>query len=118
MAASNYLKQEILKQYFTSNITISLYISNPTASDTGIEVSGGGYKRMPISFTAPGTSITNKDTITFPLALTKWGRITHYAIRNSAGTLLVFGEIATPREVIASDEVVFRAGTVKIEFEV
>lgn len=98
---------------YTSPATVYLacYTSNPTANDTGTEVTGGSYARPSITFAAPsgGTSVNNADvSIPGMPAVT----VTHLAIRNAAtgGNLLFYGALSTPRTLTAGDSFIVRAG--------
>lgn len=131
MNMSNYLATALLNQVFRNTaytrpttLYIALYTSNPTASDTGQEVSGGSYVRQAITFGAPtaenytiyhpatGQQVTvskqtikNSADIVLPTATVDWGQITHVGIRDAAtgGNLLYFGSLETPRSILTND---------------
>lgn len=94
-----------------ATVYLACYTSNPTANDTGTEVTGGSYARPSITFAAPsgGTSVNNADvSIPGMPAIT----VTHLAIRDaaSAGHLLFYGALSTPRTLTAGDSFIVRAG--------
>jgi len=98
---------------YTSPATVYLacYTSNPTATDSGTEVTGGSYARPSITFAAPSgsTSVNNADVaIPGMPAVT----VTHLAIRDAAtgGNLLFYGALSTPRTLTAGDSFIVRAG--------
>ena len=92
---SNTLLADIIDLY-DSGMYLALYTTNPTAADTGTEVTGGSYARQAITFGAPiGGTISNSSSVTFtdlPAA-----SITHWGIRSaSTGGDLVFADVFTP----------------------
>lgn len=114
MNISNWLSAALLNATlrntaFSSPATVylALYTSDPTPADTGTEVTGGGYKRMPITFAAPfieqvrfdknGQTVTvpmqtvkNAADVEFPIATADWGLVSHIGLRTAAtgGNLL------------------------------
>ncbi|KOP64356.1 hypothetical protein AMS62_03100 [Bacillus sp. FJAT-18019] len=131
MNMSNYLASALLNQVFRntaytrpSKVYLALYTSNPTAADTGQEVTGGSYARQEITFGAPTTesyqqyhpstgqqvtvqkrTIKNSADIVMPTASGDWGQVTHIGIRDAAtgGNLLYFGALDTPRSILTND---------------
>lgn len=131
MNLSNYLATALLNQVFRNTAYtrptthyLALYTSNPTASDTGQEVSGGAYARQAVTFGAPTSenytqyhpttgqvvtvskrTIKNNADIVLPTATADWGQITHIGIRDEAtgGNLLYFGSLETPRSILIND---------------
>ncbi len=128
LSKSNYWKTAAINaalrgQNFTAPtaLYIALYTSNPTASDTGQEVSGGGYTRQPVTFAAPTISgdqakTSNTADINFPVATADWGTITHIGIRDAAagGNLIYYGPVNSPRTILANDRVRFLAGSIQV----
>lgn len=117
MNISNFLATALLNQVFRNTIYtrpatvyVALYTSDPTAADTGTEVTGGAYARTPVTFGAPAI-ISNKETIknsadvTFPVASADWGAITHVGIRDAAaaGNLLYYGPLSAARTILSGD---------------
>lgn len=124
MNISNYLETALLNAVFRNTpytspakVYIALYTADPTDEDTGTEVSGGGYARQEIEFSAPtqvagkGT-IENTEDIVFPIASGDWGNVTHVGVRDAAtgGNLLYFGPLENPRMILANDRARFHAG--------
>lgn len=131
MNMSNYLADKLLNQVFRNTaytrpakIYLALYTSNPTAADTGQEVSGGGYARQEVTFGAPTTenhsiyhpttgqqvtvpkrTIKNSADLILPTATADWGQVTHVGIRDAetGGNLLYFGTLETPRNILVND---------------
>jgi hypothetical protein len=117
MNVSNYLATALLNQVFRntaytrpSKVYVALYTSDPTAADTGTEVSGGDYARQEVSFTVP-TIINGKQTIrnsadiVFPIATGDWGTVSHVGIRDAAtgGNLLYYGPWSAARTILEGD---------------
>lgn len=94
---------------------IALYTSNPTASDTGNEVTGGSYERQPVTFgTITNSTMSNTAVITFsglPNAT-----VTHYGIKSAStgGSLYVYGVLNSPADVRSGDQIRFDIGAIPI----
>ncbi len=98
---SNYLKPKIVDHMlkntaFNSPGTtyLAMYTTNPTAADTGTEVSGGGYARQSVTWNAASGGVAdNNGKIDFGTASANLGSISHFGIRDAStsGNLLVFG---------------------------
>lgn len=124
MAFSYTKAAEILNNEFRSGpVYLALYTSNPTANDTGTEVSDGGYARQEIMFSAPALeggkqTIKNSAKVEFPVATADWGTITHVGIRDAAtgGNLIAFAALEAPRTIMAGDRFVvdLNNGVVKL----
>ncbi|MEK4052651.1 hypothetical protein MHB84_03285 [Paenibacillus sp. FSL F4-0087] len=123
---SNYLANALLNHVFRktalaspANVYVALYTTNPTAADTGQEVSGGGYTRLPIVFGAPAVdggkpTIKNSADLAFAIASASWGTVSHIGLRDAAtaGNLLYFGALDSPRSILANDIFKFLQGSV------
>lgn len=130
-AMSNYLEEAILNavfrgQSFTppSSVYVALYVDNPTENDTGTEVSGGGYERQEVTFSAPTQDgsravISNQTEIVFDVATDDWGTVTHVGIRDAkdGGNLLYYGELESSREVLESDQLKFNVGALQLSID-
>jgi len=128
LAVSDYLAKAVLNQVFRNTnytrpatVYVALYTSNPTAADTGTEVSGGAYARQAVTFGAPSAvggkqTISNSAEIAFPAASADWGTITHIGIRDAAtgGNLLYYGAVTNPRSILTSDVFKFAAGALSL----
>jgi len=112
----------------TDSITpyVGLYLSNPNDAHTGMEVNGGGYKRVHATFAPPVNGSTSNDVVLeFPVATNSWGTITHVAIltadgipMGSGGTgpgqLLYYGQVSMPKIVDAGDQIRIPAGNLVV----
>jgi hypothetical protein len=109
---SNTLIGEIHDLISDGTATIALYTSNPTASNSGNEVSGGDYARQTITFgAASGGTISNSNEITF--AGLPSATITHYAIFLD-GTFKVFGPLPSSLILEAGDQAQYAIGALDV----
>jgi len=128
MNTSVKLSEQVLNHFFRNGkitapttVYLALYTTNPTKNDVGIEAKGGGYKRMPITFGAPTTTgkitVSNTNTVQFPLATEDWGNMSHFGIRSAAtgGDLLAFGAFPVPKLIQLDDEAKFAPGSITVE---
>ena len=122
LTTANALANAVLRNTSYSSPTnwfLALYLTNPTAADTGTEVSGVSYARQPIIFSVPsGGSVSNTTDIAYSFAGSTWGNVAYAAIRDAStgGNLLLFGALVTPRYVNAGDVLKFLTGNVVATF--
>lgn len=96
-------------------LELALYSTNPTASDTGSEITGGGYVRQSISFTTPqavidGVYMTNTATLSFPTATGDYSApVSHFAVREVGGDMMFYG---TTQELGLDTSRTIRAGDI------
>lgn len=112
-ALSNYLIPKIIDHLlgttlFTSpaNVYLAMYTTNPTAADSGTEVSGGGYARQLITFDAGAAGDAgNEFEEDFGTATANLGTISHFGLRDTLtlGNLLIFGAWDTAKAVNNGD---------------
>jgi len=91
---------------------LALYTDNPTAADTGTEVSGGSYARPTVTLSASsGGTSSNSADVEFVIASGSWGIITHVGVRDavSGGNLLYFKSI-TPVAIASGEQLKILAG--------
>ena len=115
LAPSTTMIASIAALFSTGTPYLALYTSNPTAGDSGTEVTGGSYARQAITFGAVvGSSISNTGAITFSGLPT--ATITHYGIRSAAsgGTLRGFGPLNSPVLAQSGDELVIPIGALQV----
>lgn len=96
---------------------LALYTSNPTAGDTGTEVTGGSYARQAITFgSITAGSISNTGALTFSAVPS--ATITHYGIRNAStgGDLKAFGALSSPITAVSGDDVTIPTGQITLTF--
>lgn len=103
----------ILTAIKANSLELALYSTNPTASDVGTEVVGGGYSRKSITFgtntvVSDGTQISNTGVVTFTQASNDWTTATHWGLRIVGGALVTYGTlsqggVATSRTIRTGD---------------
>jgi len=120
MNLSNYAALRALSNILGSSAYVALYTADPTAADTGTEVTGKEYKRQPASLSAPlniSGLITSSNTrlIRFEKAIDGYGVITHVGIRDSltGGNLLFYTTLLSPTSVDAGMGVDFHIGELR-----
>lgn len=94
-------------------VYLALYLVSPGVNSPGTEVTGGGYARQLVAFTAPVNGVSaNAVDINFPVATANQGTVVALAVVDAAsgGNVLYFGDLGSPRTVEASDQVRFPAG--------
>ena len=117
-AMSNWMAASVMNEYFRGNsvtppaaIYLALYTTDPTDSDTGTEISGNGYVRQQVLFSAPTvvsgkTQIQNSATVTYPTATGAWGDVAYWGVRTAAsgGQLLAYGAFTLTKAISQGDQ--------------
>lgn len=96
-----------------TTVWVALFTISPTPSGGGTEVSGGGYGRQTVTFSAPSSGTTSSTAaVIFPIATATWGTIVAFAIfdASSGGNMLYFGSLSTSRTIMTDDQLQFPAG--------
>lgn len=128
-AKSNYLENKVIDwllrgQTFTPPATtyVALFTVAPSDTGGGTEVTGGSYARVAVTSSltnwagtqaaastvaSSGTNGTtsNNAAITFPAPTANWGSIVAFGLFDaaSAGNLLIYGNLTTPKTVNNGD---------------
>jgi hypothetical protein len=92
-----------------STVYVALYTTDPTDADTGTEVSGNGYARQSVTFSAPSNGATsNSGAVEFPQATGSWGTVAFIGLRDalSSGNLLYHTPLDASKTIATGD--VFR----------
>ena len=115
-ALSNFAENEMLDHMLgtgaytaPSNVFMSLWTSDTTDAGSGNELSGSGYARQDINFSASSSgSAVSTGVVTFPTATGSWGTVTHMGIHDavSSGNLLFHGPLTASKAIGSGD--VFR----------
>ena len=92
---------------------LALFLTDPTASGTGTEVSGGGYARKIINFSAPSLvsgkeQVSNSAPVDFGTLVAYWG--IYDAL--TAGNLLWYGSFTRSKNVLNGDAITVSAGAI------
>ena len=115
MFPSTPMISDIADLFSTGTPFLALYTTNPTAADTGTEVTGGSYARQAITFgSVTAGAISNTVAINFtglPNAT-----ITHYGIKSAStgGALRGFGALSSSMVSTTGDEMTFAIGSLQV----
>lgn len=95
-----------------TSVKVHLYTTNPTAANTGTEVSAGGYTAQTTAFDAAVSGATdNTSQEDFGPATGTWGSVTHWGLKDSGGTnLLLFNAWDTAYSPVSGDDYILNAG--------
>lgn len=130
-AASDFLENAVLNHVLgnttytpATTLHLGLFTNGSTNASVNLEagtltdeVSGGSYARQTITFTAASAgSSPNTATVTFPTATASWGEITHVAVMDAAtaGNVLFWGTVTTPKTIESGDTFQVSAGNLTI----
>lgn len=128
MPASNYVKNNSLDFWLRNqnvaqpgSVWVALYSTNPTAADTGTEVTGGGYARQKAVFTSPTISgdvalVQNTAEITFPQLTANAGTAAYVGLRDAStgGNLLFYEALPTAITLAQGYTPYWAAGDLKV----
>ena len=100
-------------------VWVSLYTTDPTKDDTGLEVSGSGgtYSREELKLGMPFDGVsTNENLMQWNTATTDWGVITHVAIHDSetGGNMLYYTPLDVPKNIEVGDQFQITVGNLKL----
>jgi hypothetical protein len=98
---------------------VGLYTSAPSDSGGGTEVSGSGYARQTVAFSAastPGGTTSNSDAVTFTAAGGSWGSISHIGLHDAltGGNLLWHGAMTAAKTIADGDTLEFAVGNIDL----
>jgi len=121
---SNYLENALVNATlrntsYTSPATVyvALYTTDPTDADTGTEVSGNGYARQSVTFSAPSNGATsNSSAVEFPQATGSWGTVAYIGLRDasSSGNLLYHTALDASKTIATGDVFRIAAGSLAV----
>jgi hypothetical protein len=106
-----------------ANVYMGLLSTAPSNDgDPGTELSGNGYSRQVITFSAPvagsgeSRKIDNNATVEFGPATANWPTVVAAALYTAAtgGTMLYWGNLTTPKTVESGDTLRFTAGNATV----
>lgn len=123
-ALSDYAENKVLDVItgtatFTAPATVYLGLSTASMNDddSGTELSGNGYARVAVSFSAAsGGTTSNSAAIEFSAATGSWGTVTHWALydASTAGNQLLNGAFATGKAIASGDVLKINTGDLDI----
>jgi len=123
MPISNYLANAMINATVRNtaysspaNVWVGLYSTAPTASTAGTELSGNGYSRQNVTFSAPSAGVANSNvSVTFSATGNNWQPVVATAIldKSTAGNILWFSTITT-QVVLASGNITLTSGNITL----
>lgn len=99
---------------------LALFTTAPSETGGGTEVSGGAYARQVVTFGSPSNgSMSNSSAIEFPTATANWGTAKAWGLFDAAtsGNLIWYGNIDTPKELLAGDIYRINAGNLTLTMD-
>jgi len=106
-----------------TTIYVALYTAAPTDTTEGTEVSGGGYARQPVTFTAPAgdpRSVSNSANVDFPVATANWGTIVAAALHSASsgtGNMIAWASLVQSKTINTDDQLRFLAGDITVTLD-
>jgi len=123
-AFGNYLENKLLDHSLgtasytmPTTVWVGLFTSNPAEDGSGTEVSGSGYARQAITFSAASSGTTsNSSAETFTASGGSFGTITHFALFDSVsgGNMLYYGALTASRTVNDGETFTIFVGALQI----
>ena len=104
-------------------VYVALHTADPTNAGTEGEVSAGDYSRQSVATTdwsksgSGPTTIENDAEVSFGVATSSWGTITHFSIwdAETAGNPLWSAAVTEAKEITEDDEARFPIGSLTAE---
>jgi hypothetical protein len=100
-----------------ANVYASLYSVAPTESTVGTEITGNGYSRQSVTFSAPSLgSLSSNVAVTFTCSGNNWPVVVAFGVTDAStsGNILYYAGISG-RTVQVGDSVVFASGDITIQ---
>ena len=125
-ALSNYAEKLLLDWAMTTGSAtrptvwyVALYTAAPDDTGGGTEVSGSGYTRQSVTFSAassPGGTTSNTGAVTFTASGGSWGTVSHIGIHDAStsGNLLWHGSMTASKSVADGDTLEFSIGNIDL----
>ena len=99
---------------------LALFTTAPGETGGGTEVSGGAYARQQVTFGTPSSgTMKNSAAIEFPTATASWGTAVAWGLYDalSGGNLMWYGDISTPKELLAGDIYRINSGNLTLSMD-
>lgn len=100
-------------------VYLALYSSNPGEDDTGTELSGSGYVRIPVTFSTPVDGETsNAFELLFPAATADWAGVTHMSLCDdiSGGNMLMYQTLDATVNILLNNNFRVPIGELEVTF--
>lgn len=114
----NNVEENVLDYILTNESPdyLGLYLSDPSDSLPGAEVTTGSYARQAITLVRDTNTqvLYNSNTITFPQATASWGTVVAFAVCVSGTTStddqVMYGSLTASKTVVAGETLVIDPG--------
>lgn len=123
-ALSDYAENKVLDAItgtttFTAptNVYLGLSTASMADDDSGTELSGSGYARVSVSFSAAsGGTTSNSAAIEFSAATGSWGSVSHWALYDAltGGNQLLNGAFSAAKTIASGDVLKINTGDLDI----
>lgn len=123
-AMSDHLENEILDHILSvgsytmpSAVYLGLSVASMGDDASGTELSGSGYARQAVTFSAAsGGTTSNSAAITFPTATGSWGSIGYWSLwdASSSGNMLLHGAFSSAKTIASGDVLRVSSGDLAI----
>ncbi len=123
-AMSDYLENEILDHIlgtgaYTMPSTVYVGLSTGSFNDdnSGTELTGNGYARESIAFSAASSgTASNSGAVEFSAATGSWGTVSHFGLfdASSSGNLLIHGALTASKVIETGDILKIAVGDMDI----
>ena len=123
-AMSDHLENEILDHILSvgsytmpSAVYLGLSVASMGDDASGTELSGSGYARQAVTFSAAsGGTTSNSAAITFPTATGSWGSVGFWSIwdASSSGNMLLHGSFSAAKTIASGDVLRVSSGDLDI----
>ena len=121
MSLTNHGEDKILNIFKNAGpYYLALFTAAPGEEGGGTEVSGASYARQEVSFGAPSAGVMlNSAAIEFPVATEAWGTAVAWGLYDAetGGNLVWYGDITTPKELLAGDIYRINTGNMKLTMD-
>lgn len=127
-AFTNHAEDLVMDWVFTNGAVtrptawyVALHTADPTETGAVGELSGNGYARQSVTFSASsGGATSNSGSLTFgPNASSNWGSVSHVSVWDAvtAGNCLAYGALSSPVTINVGDSLVISAGNLDITLD-
>lgn len=123
-AMSDHLENEILDHILSvgsytmpSAVYLGLSVASMGDDASGTELSGSGYARQAVTFSAAsGGTTSNSAAITFPTATGTWGSVGFWSLWDAAssGNMLLHGSFSAAKTIASGDVLRVSSGDLDI----
>ncbi len=125
---TDWYENKVIEHLFETSYTapdplyVALFLESNKPGDAGggTEASGGAYARVAVAqttgWTSAGNATENAADINFPEATASWGELGAFALFDAltAGNMLYWGDLTTPKTINSGDTAKFPAGDLDI----